>query len=665
MLYVYRVKGVDPFGYTGEASQPFEIRTEEATPERAPPAPFNLRAKANGDGSVTVSWNAPDDDSITGYQVLRRQPGEAEYLMMESTVDTGDTETTYTYHDLTQDVLHAFSVRAVNAAGPSTWSNLDNAVPHQLVPLDFGLGAPTIYLTFDDGPREPYTSQMLEEYGARVTFFVIGSSAALHSHTIARMAAAEHGIGNHAWQHERLTGLSREDFGSTVGRVQEQIGAHATQCLRPPYGDVNDNTRTWAASLGLNLTMWTLNTNDYAGPGVDKLVSRLSKASNGSVVLLHEHGGGGRTIEAVRIMLDRWARQGYQFKPVCEPPTVPAAPSNEPPVGTPTVSGPPQVGKVLTSDTSSIMDGDGLSGASFSNQWFADNQEIVDATDSSYLIATDHQGKTIKVEVKFADDAGNMQQLRSVPTAAVSEAERASGSPEAPQDLSVSPTNSAGELSVTWNAPGNQGGPEITGYQVEWKLSSGHWGRQSDVGEFRTVGTSQRITSLAEASQYVVRVRAISQELEGAASAEVRAAPIGPSPLLAEFQNKPAGHMGVRAKFNITLAFSEGIGGSYIQLRDGSLEVDGGIVLEGSRVDRRPDLWRLTLMPLGNGHVTITLPGGRDCSKWGAICAAGGKKLSNRLELTVPGPGNSNVQQAPPDNSPATGRPTISGAPEA
>ena len=127
--------------------------------------------------------------------------------------------------------------------------------------------------------------------------------------------------------------------------------------------------------------------------------------------------------------------------------------------------------------------------------------------------------------MKFADDAGNMQQLRSMPTAAVSEAERASGSPEAPQELSVSPTNSAGELSVTWNAPGNQGGPEITGYQVEWKLSSGHWGRQSDVGEFRTVGTSQRITSLAEASQYVVRVRAISQELEGAASAEVRGRP--------------------------------------------------------------------------------------------------------------------------------------------
>ena len=118
--------------------------------------------------------------------------------------------------------------------------------------------------------------------------------------------------------------------------------------------------------------------------------------------------------------------------------------------------------------------------------------------------------------------------------------------------------------------------------------------------------------------------------------------------------------MGVRAKFNITLAFSEGIGGSYIQLRDGSLEVDGGIVLEASRVDRRPDLWRLTLMPFGNGHVTITLPGGRDCSIWGAICAAGGKKLSNRLELTVPGPSTPTPAHGPA-NAPATGAPAVTG----
>ena len=664
VLYIYRVKGVDPFGYTGEASDPLEIRTEEATRD-VPPAPFNLTSTANGDGSVTVRWNAPDDDSITGYQVLQRQPGEAEYSMVESVVYTGGTETTYTHLDPTQDVLHAYSVRAINTAGSSEPSNYDNAVPHRLVPLDFGLGAPTIYLTFDDGPREPDTPQMLdllEKYGARATFFVVGSSAALHPDIIARMATARHGIGNHTWQHESLPSLSRENFESTVGRTQEQIGAYATRCLRPPNGDIDANTGAWAASMGLELMMWTFDSRDTFSSRVDRLVSRLSRARNGAVILLHEHRES--TFEAVRIMLDRWARQGYQLKPVCAPPRVPVAPPDDPPEGAPTVSGPVQAGRVLTSDTSGITDGDGLSGASFSYQWFADNSVIAGETGSSYLIAPEHEGKTIKVQVSFTDDAGNMQQLTSVPTAAVAEAEKAAGSPWPPEDLSAVPTNSAGELLVTWNPPENRGGPAITGYEVEWKLSSSYWGSLSDIRRFRTTGTSHRITGLADASQYAIRTRAVSQDLEGAASEEVRAAPTGPAPLLAQFQDKSARHEGVRARFSVHIAFSEAIDYGYIEFRDGSLEVDGGIVLEASRVDRRPDLWRIVILPHSSGHVTITLPSGKDCSLWGAICTADGKKLSNRLETTIPGPATFKVEQVPLGNNPATGRLSISGTPE-
>ena len=308
---------------------------------------------------------------------------------------------------------------------------------------------------------------------------------------------------------------------------------------------------------------------------------------------------------------------------------------------------------MLTSDTSGIADGDGLSGASFSYQWFADNAKIASATDSFYLIAAEHEGKTTRVEVSFADDEGNVQQLTSVPTAAVSEAERVSGSPEAPQDLSVSPTDSARELWVTWNAPGNHGGPETTGYRVEWKLSSSYWGRQSDVREAQTTETSHKITGLAEASLYAVRVRAVSGELEGAASVEVLAAPMGPAPLIAEFRNKPAGHEGGRSPFSVDIAFSEAIDHSYIEFRDGSPEVDGGMVLEASRVDRRSDLWRLAILPHGSGHVAITLPAGRDCSIRGDICTADGKKLSSRLELTVPGPSAA--------HAPETGAPTVTG----
>ena len=55
--------------------------------------------------------------------------------------------------------------------------------------------------------------------------------------------------------------------------------------------------------------------------------------------------------------------------------------------------------------------------------------------------------------------------------------------------------------------------------------------------------------------------------------------------------------------------------------------------------------WEITVSPDSGGDVTITLPVTEDCDADGAICANGAngangdKKLSNRLERTVSGPG--------------------------
>ena len=49
--------------------------------------------------------------------------------------------------------------------------------------------------------------------------------------------------------------------------------------------------------------------------------------------------------------------------------------------------------------------------------------------------------------------------------------------------------------------------------------------------------------------------------------------------------------------------------------------------------------WEITVSPDSGGDVTITLPVTEDCDADEAICANGDKKLSNRLERTVSGPG--------------------------
>ena len=66
----------------------------------------------------------------------------------------------------------------------------------------------------------------------------------------------------------------------------------------------------------------------------------------------------------------------------------------------------------------------------------------------------------------------------------------------------------------------------------------------------------------------------------------------------------------------------------------------GGSVTGARRLVSGKNLrWEIVVSPDSNGDVTITLPATTDCDAQGAICADGDKKLSNRLERTVSGPG--------------------------
>ena len=99
---------------------------DQQTPQSPPPAPTNLTATVNADGHIVLSWTAPDDDSITGYQVLRRRPGEGEATLLVYVADTRSTATTFTDTGVAAGVKHVYRVKAINGAGLSGWSNYVN-----------------------------------------------------------------------------------------------------------------------------------------------------------------------------------------------------------------------------------------------------------------------------------------------------------------------------------------------------------------------------------------------------------------------------------------------------------------------------------------------------------------------------------------------------------
>ena len=111
-------------------------------------------------------------------------------------------------------------------------------------------------------------------------------------------------------------------------------------------------------------------------------------------------------------------------------------------------------------------------------------------------------------------------------------------------------------------------------------------------------------------------------------------------PLTATVHNKPSSHDG-SAAFTFELRLSENIENlSYTTLHEHALTVTGGTVDKARRLAAPSNVrWEITVTPSSNADVTIVLPITTDCSVQGAICTSDGRELSNRLAVTVSGPG--------------------------
>ena len=83
-----------------------------------------------------------------------------------------------------------------------------------------------IALTFDDGPSKANTAKILdilEVNGAKATFFVIGRNAAENAQLLRRAASLGCEIGNHTFDHAKLTDLSDEKIREQLQKTDEVI----------------------------------------------------------------------------------------------------------------------------------------------------------------------------------------------------------------------------------------------------------------------------------------------------------------------------------------------------------------------------------------------------------------------------------------------------------
>ncbi|MHA6485071.1 polysaccharide deacetylase family protein [Paenibacillus sp. strain BS8-2] len=184
-----------------------------------------------------------------------------------------------------------------------------------------------IALTFDDGPDPKYTPLVLDllaRYGAKATFFVVGSHAEHQQDLLRRMEKEGHTIGIHNYVHKsnwvmRPSTVKRQ-IDKTNDIIEQATGKRSVY-YRPPWGIVNLFDYS---NLGyLHIILWSALFGDWRMRlGADELKKRmLKKLRPGEVLLLHDCGrtlgadvdAPSNMLIALEAYLKEAKRQEYEF----------------------------------------------------------------------------------------------------------------------------------------------------------------------------------------------------------------------------------------------------------------------------------------------------------------------------------------------------------------
>lgn len=177
-----------------------------------------------------------------------------------------------------------------------------------------------VALTFDDGPYAPVTERILdvlEQNGARATFFVVGERVDFSWRELARADALGCEIGNHTFTHADLTALSpaerREEITLTNTAIRSCIGRLPT-LVRPPYGFSNAQV---LAEFSLRSVGWTVDTEDWKTRDAAKTFDCVRRETHaGSVILMHDLYPA--TADAVEKIVPWLIGEGYRLVTVSE-----------------------------------------------------------------------------------------------------------------------------------------------------------------------------------------------------------------------------------------------------------------------------------------------------------------------------------------------------------
>lgn len=177
-----------------------------------------------------------------------------------------------------------------------------------------------ISVTFDaswGGDKTMAILDLLDEYNAKATFFLVGIWVDKYPELVKEIAARGHEIGNHSDSHAHFTQISeskiRQELDSCSDKIEALTEVRPT-LFRPPYGDYNSKVITVVRDEGYEAVQWSIDSLDWKNRGVDDLIKRATNnVQPGDIILFHNDSQ--YIVEALPAILKHYQEQGFNMIP--------------------------------------------------------------------------------------------------------------------------------------------------------------------------------------------------------------------------------------------------------------------------------------------------------------------------------------------------------------
>lgn len=194
---------------------------------------------------------------------------------------------------------------------------------HLLPVIDKGPEKKVVALTFDDylGDKIYPLLDVLDGYGVKGTFFVIGNSIESNADVLEELIKRGHQAANHTWDHYNNHTLTDDEIRAQLISTRlfiKKYGSQDAPFFRPPGGYYNDNMVRIAQDVGLQTVLWSLNSTDADTNNNARRVKNMVTQWVHPGAIITMHTGRDTTIEALPGIIENLRDRGYRFVTISE-----------------------------------------------------------------------------------------------------------------------------------------------------------------------------------------------------------------------------------------------------------------------------------------------------------------------------------------------------------